>query len=108
MILTALLLYMKDNGDIPDKDEVRPENVDDSLVDPEAQYKVQLVSEIMSNGGIAHIYFGHTQGEGNDIHLHTFNTHLFPDLGLIYWHAEDEDHWGYGGDIEMVERHYED
>jgi hypothetical protein len=103
-----LLNAMDDKGDIPERDEVEPENTDTSLVPKEAKYKAQLVKEIMESGGQAHVYFKHTQGEGEDRHLYPFFTHVFPEHGLVYWHAHDEDHWGYAGDMTLVERHYED
>lgn len=99
---------MDDKGDIPERDEVKPENTDTSLVPKEAKYKAQLVKEVMESGGQAHVYFKHTQGEGEDRHLHPFFTYVFPEHGLVYWHAHDEDHWGYAGDMTLVERHYED
>lgn len=98
---------MKNKGDIPEEDDVRPAKTDATLVSDEAKYKVQLVDEIIDSGGIAHVYTGHTP-PGEDKHLYEFNTHRFPKKGLIYYHADDKDVWIYGGDIELVERHYEE
>lgn len=99
---------MREKGDIPDRDEVEPENTDNSLVPDEAKHRAQHVKEVLDNGGQAHVYFAHTDGHGEDRHLYSFFTHVFPEHGLVYWHAEDEDHWGYAGEITLVERHYED
>lgn len=100
---------MDEKGDIPERREVEPENTNTDLVPDEAKYKAQLVREIINDaGGVAHVYFNHTDGHGEDRHLYQFNTHVFPEHGLVFWHADDEDHWGYGGDITLVERHYED
>lgn len=98
---------MKEKGDIPEREEVEPDDADASLVPDDAKYRAQLVKEVL-NGGQAHVYFSHTDGHGEDRHLYPMFTHVFPEHGLIYWHADDEDHWGYAGDITLVERHYED
>lgn len=98
---------MEEKGDVPEKDEVRPDSVSKNNVSPEAKFKAGLVKDVLDNGGVAHVYFSHTP-PGEDKHLYDFNTHVYEDLGLVYWHAEDEDHWAYTGDVEMVERHYKD
>jgi hypothetical protein len=99
---------MQDKGDIPERDEVQPEDTDTDLVPDEAKYKAQLVQEVLESGGVAHVYLNHTDGHGEDRHLYPFFTYVFPEHGLVYWHADDEDHWAYAGDMTLVERHYED
>lgn len=107
MYVNNLFMCMKDKGDIPERDEIKPEDVDEDLVSDTAKYKVQVAKEVLDNGEV-HVYMDHTQGEGEDIHLKAYFSHCFPDLGLIYWHSDDEDHWLHGDDITMIERHYED
>lgn len=98
---------MDKKGDILDRNEIEPEHVDTALVSDEAKYKVQLVKEVLESGGAAHVYLGHTP-PGADKHLFEYNVHVFEDEGLVYTHGDDIDQWIYGGDIEMVERHYEE
>lgn len=99
---------MKQHGDIPDRDEIEPNIDEPDIVPDEAKYKARIVKTILDNGGVAHIYLKNTEKEGKDLHLYSYTTYVFPNKGIIYWHAEDEDHWAFANDITMIERHYED
>lgn len=95
---------MEPKGDIPERDEIEPDNITGGDLGAEAQAKANVVQEVLDNGGVAHVYLSHTDV---DYHLYDFNTHVFPDKGMVFFHADDEDHWVFAGDIEMIERHYE-
>lgn len=94
---------MKPLGDIPDVDEVEPKQLD--FISPSAQQKVELLQELLRNGGTIHSYLVSYPDE--DLHFHKFNTHCFPDKGVVYVHADDKDRWIPGDDIGVLERHYE-
>lgn len=100
---------MEEKGDIPERDEIEP---DVPQVSPSACSKVELVDEIINSGGIAHVYLKSVNYVGDDdaedIHLYEYNTHRFVEEGVIFFHADDADHWIMGDDIGMVERHYND
>lgn len=95
---------MNETGDIPPREDVRPDV--DIDVGPKAELMVQLVQSILESGGVAHVYLPHLS-DGQDRHLYRFNTHVYPDCGIIYTHGEDEDHWIPASAITEVERHYE-
>ena len=100
---------MDEKGDIPDKDEIDP-GLEGGL-SPAACSKVSLVDTIVDSGGVAHVYLKSVNyvgdDDGEDLHLHDFNTHRFPEQGVVFAHADDTDMWIMGDDIGMVERHYE-
>lgn len=93
---------MDTKGDIPEKAEIDPGG---PAISPAACAKVEIVDEIISTGGIAHVYLDSVDEE--DIHLYEYNTHRFTDQGVIFYHADDTDTWICGDDIGVVERHYE-
>lgn len=96
---------MDEKGDIPERDEIEPENLAAGDLGVEAEAKAAVVEELVNEaGGVAHLYLSHTD---EDYHLYGYDTHVFVDKGLVYFHADDEDHWVFAGDIEMIERHYE-
>lgn len=92
---------MDDIGDIPSKDSIEPSG----YLSHTAQSKVQTVQEILEAGGVAHVYLDSV--DGDDLHLSGFNTHVFPQKGWIFNHADDIDMWISGDNIGAVERHYE-
>jgi hypoxanthine phosphoribosyltransferase len=100
---------MEEKGDIPEREEIAPP---DNPLSPAAITKVDIVDEIIDSGGIAHVYLKSVNhvgdDDGEDIHLHEFNTHRFTEIGVIYYHADDTDTWIMGDDIGMIERHYEE
>lgn len=94
---------MEDKGDIPERDEVKPTTI--AQVSQNACAKVALVKELLESGGTIHAYLV-SRGD-DDVHLHQFNTHCFPEEGVIFFHGDDKDKWIPGDDIGMLERHYE-
>jgi hypothetical protein len=86
---------MKDNGDIPQKDDVRPTD----------EGAVSVVDEILNSGGVAHVYTESV--DGDDLHLYDYNTHRYVESGWVYVHADDKDIWIPESDIGVIERHYE-
>lgn len=99
---------MDPKGDIPDAEDVEPPS--DGKLSPTALAKVAMVEEILNSGGVAHVYLESVtvpQGEAEDFHLHSYNTHCYPETGWIYVHGDDRDRWMPGSDIGLVERHYD-
>jgi len=100
---------MNSKGDIPEPEEIEPTS---NSISPSSCTKVEIVDEILNNGGIAHVYLKSVNAVDDDgaedIHLHDFNTHRFVDTGVIFYHADDKDVWIFGDDIGAVERHYEE
>lgn len=94
---------MNNKSDIPDRDEVKPTEFE--YISPAATAKVSLVDEIINNGGTVHAYLISRGDE--DVHLYDYNTHRFPEKGVIYFHGDDKDKWIPGDDIGMLERHLE-
>ena len=94
---------MEEKGDIPDREEVSFESF--TQVSQAACAKVAMVDEALNNGGVIHAYLV-SRGD-DDVHLYDFNTHRFPEQGVIYFHGDDRDKWIPGDDIGMIERHYE-
>jgi len=94
-------------GDIPERSAVHPPNFGNG--DP----KVSLVDDIVSSGGVAHVYCKSInrapddQVDAEDIHVYDYNSHRFTDRGILYVLLEDEEYWIFGDDIGAVERHYE-
>jgi len=93
---------MDSNGDLPPREEVE---ITGSPISPAACAKASAVAEILSNGGVAHVYLKSV--DGGDLHLYDFNTYCFTESGWIFTHADDEDMWIGGDDIGAIERHYE-
>lgn len=100
---------MDSKGDIPEKEEIDPGV---NTISPAACAKVEVVDQIIKNGGIAHVYLKSvttTDEDGaEDIHMYDYNTHRLVDSGLIFYHADDKDVWVCGDDIGVIERHYEE
>jgi len=91
---------MQPRGDIPEKDEVEPE---------QSGSKLELVSELLQAGSVVHLYLRNLP-EGEDIHCYRYNTHVYPmfgDNGLIYTQVDEEDKWIFPEEITFIERHYE-
>jgi hypothetical protein len=91
---------MQTRGDIPEKDEVEPE---------QSGSKVGLVNELLEAGSVAHLYLRNLP-EGDDIHCYPYNTHVYPefgDNGLIYTQVHEEDKWICPEESTLTERHYE-
>lgn len=86
---------MEAKGDIPEKEEVKPINVDT---------KLGVIKEVLDNGGTAHVYLRHSE---DDVHLYDYATHVFEDVGVIYTQVDEVDMWIFPQDVTAVERHYE-
>ena len=100
---------MDTKGDIPEADEIKPDATDFDT----GKAKVELVDEIVSAGGTAHVYCRSINRapeddvDAEDVHVYEYNSHRFPEMGLIYVMVGDDELWIAGSDIGAIERHYE-
>jgi len=101
---------MQRQGDIPDRHDVRPTT---NISGVRSSSKVELVDEIVSAGGVAHIYCKSINrapddsATAEDIHVYDYNSHRFPEHGILYVVNGDIEMWIDGDDIGVIERHYE-
>jgi hypothetical protein len=101
---------MRATGDIPEKDEVEPVNL-------EGARSVDIIKEVVEGtdesggSGEIHAYFPNLE-IGEDIHIKERQSHIWPDVrggkGLIYVLNGDVERWLFPEDVVFLEYHYDE